>query len=81
MTACTPPPLSPGQPLISLLLLWVFTHQDFIGLPESIAPVNVQRINRFMADVNSGKKEAVMKASYGNTYWFYFIFRFLNQQQ
>ena len=65
----------------ALLLLWVFTHQDFNGLPESIAPVNVQRINRFMADANSGKSEAVMKAAYGNTYWFYFIFRYLNQQQ
>ena len=65
----------------ALLLLWVFTHQDFNGLPESIAPVNVQRINRFMADANSGKSEVVMKAAYGNTYWFYFIFRYLNQQQ
>ncbi|MCR5744674.1 MAG: DUF6057 family protein [Bacteroidales bacterium] len=65
----------------ALLLLWVFTHQDFNGLPETIAPVNVQRINRFMADANSGKSEAVMKAAYGNTYWFYFIFRYLNQQQ
>ena len=64
----------------ALLLLWVFTHQDFNGLPETIAPANVQRINQFMADANSGKKEAVMKASYGNTYWFYFIFRYLNQQ-
>ena len=65
----------------ALLLLWVFTHQDFNGLPERIAPVNVQRINRFMADANSGKSEAVMKAAYGNTYWFYFIYRYLNQQQ
>ena len=65
----------------ALLLLWVFTHEDFNGLPESIAPVNVQRINRFMADANAGKSEAVMKATYGNTYWFYFIFRYLNQQQ
>ena len=65
----------------ALLLLWVFTHDDFNGLPDTIAPVNVQRINRFMADVNAGKKEAVMRASYGNTYWFYFIFRYLNQQQ
>ncbi|MBQ3743531.1 MAG: hypothetical protein II858_06725 [Bacteroidales bacterium] len=65
----------------ALLLLWVFTHQDFNGLPETIAPVNVQRINRFMADANAGKSEAVMKAAYGNTYWFYFIFRYLNQQQ
>ncbi|MBQ9398909.1 MAG: hypothetical protein IJU08_10505 [Bacteroidales bacterium] len=64
----------------ALLLLWVFTHDDFNGLPDTIAPVNVQRINRFMADANAGKKEAAMKASYGNTYWFYFIFRYLNQQ-
>lgn len=65
----------------ALLLLWVFTHEDFTGLPPTIAPVNVQRINRFMADANAGKSEAVMKATYGNTYWFYFIFRYRNQQQ
>ena len=64
----------------ALLLLWVFTHNDFSGLPDTIAPVNVQRINRFMADANAGKQEAAMRASYGNTYWFYFMFRYLNQQ-
>ena len=65
----------------ALLLLWVFTHEDFVGLPDNIAPVNVERINRFMADANAGKREAIMKAAYGNTYWFYFIFRYLNQQK
>ena len=65
----------------ALLLLWVFTHNDFNGLPDSIAPVNVQRINHFMADANAGKSETVMRASYGKTYWFYFIFRYLNKQQ
>ena len=62
------------------LLLWVLTHNDFSGLPDTIAPINVQRINRFMADANAGKQETAMRASYGNTYWFYFMFRYLNQQ-
>ena len=65
----------------ALLLLWVFTHDDFNGLPSYIAPVNVQRINRFMADANAGKSETVMAAAYGKTYWFYFLFRYLNRPE
>ena len=59
----------------------MFTHNDYEGLPDSIAPVNVQRMNRFMSDANAGKSEAVMKAAYGKTYWFYYLFRYLNKSE
>ena len=65
----------------ALLLLWVFTHDDYEGLPAYIDPNNVQRMNRFMADANAGKSEAVMKVSYGKTYWFYFLFRYVNRPE
>ena len=65
----------------ALLLLWVFTHNDFEGLPAYISPNNVQRMNRFMADANAGKSQAVMEASYGKTYWFYYLFRYLNRPE
>ena len=65
----------------ALLLLWVFTHNDYEGLPDYIAPANVQRMNRFMADANAGKSEAVMKAAYGKTYWFYYLFRYLSRPE
>ncbi|MBQ6073750.1 MAG: hypothetical protein IJK90_07560 [Bacteroidales bacterium] len=65
----------------ALLLLWVFTHEDFNGLPPYISPSNVQRLNRFMADANARKSESVMEATYGKTYWFYYIYRYLNRQQ
>ena len=65
----------------ALLLLWVFTHNDFEGLPAYIAPGNVQRMNRFMADANAGKSQAVMEASYGKTYWFYYLYRYLKRPE
>ena len=65
----------------ALLLLWAFTHNDYNGLPTYISPNNVQRMNRFMADANAGKSEAVMAASYGKTYWFYYLFRYLNRPE
>ena len=65
----------------ALLLLWVFTHEDFNGLPNYISPNNVQRMNRFMNDTKSGKSESVMKAAYGDTYWFYYIYRYLSRTQ
>ena len=64
-----------------LLLLWVFTHNDYDGLPDYIAPNNVQRMNRFMADANAGKSAAVMEAAYGKTYWFYYLFRYVNRPE
>ena len=65
----------------ALLLLWAFTHNDYNGLPTYISANNVQRMNRFMADANAGKSEAVMAASYGKTYWFYYLFRYLNRPE
>ena len=65
----------------ALLLLWVFTHADFSGLPAYIAPKNVQRINRFMADAQAGKTMAEMEAVYGKTYWFYYLYRYQNRPE
>jgi len=60
----------------AMVLLWSFTHEDYSGLPAYINPVNVQGLNRFIADANSGKTMAMMEAMYGKTYWFYFLYRY-----
>ena len=64
----------------ALLLRWVLTHNDFNGLPAYISPVHAQRISRFIQDVQSGKKETELQKSYGDTYWFYYYFRYRSSQ-
>ena len=63
----------------ALLLRWVLTHSDFNGLPPYIAPARALRISNFIADLKSGKTEAEMSEAYGDTYWFYYYYRYRNQ--
>lgn len=60
----------------ALLLRWVLTHDSFEGLPSYIFPAHAQRISRFIADMQAGKKENQMLRDYGDTYWFYYFFRY-----
>lgn len=60
----------------ALLLRWVLTHEDFNGLPPYLSPVHAQRITRFIADYQSRKPEAQMRKEYGDTYWFYYYYRY-----
>ena len=60
----------------ALLLRWVLTHDSFEGLPPYIARSHAQRMSRFIADAKAGKTEAEMQHSYGDTYWFYFYYRY-----
>ena len=60
----------------ALLLRWVLTHNDFNGLPDYISRTYVQRIASFISDSRSGKSEADMQRSYGDTYWFYYYYRY-----
>ena len=65
----------------ALLLRWVLTHSDFNGLPGYLSPVHAQRITRFLADTRAGKSEAEMQRSYGDTYWFYYYYRYRSAQE
>lgn len=60
----------------ALLLRWVHTHNDFSGLPDYLAPAYARRVNSFITDMQAGKPEAEMLRSYGDTYWFYYYFRY-----
>ena len=60
----------------ALLLRWVLTHEDFNGLPPYLSPVYAQRITRFISDYQAQKPEAQMRKEYGDTYWFYYYYRY-----
>lgn len=70
---------SPAMPKAyqeALILRWVLTHSDFNGLPAYISPVFAQRISNFINDSRAGKTESEMQRLYGDTYWFYYYYRY-----
>ena len=60
----------------ALLLRWVLTHNDFEGLPPYISRAYAQRISQFITDSRAGKTEDQMRRDYGDTYWFYYYYRY-----
>ena len=64
----------------ALLLRWVLTHNDFEGLPSYISRANAQRISQFISDSRAGKSEEQMRRDYGDTYWFYYYYRYRSQK-
>ncbi len=60
----------------ALLLRWVLTHSDFEGLPSYISPVHARRISSFISDFQANKSSEYMQKNYGDTYWFYYYFRY-----
>lgn len=71
-------PVMPKAYQEALLLRWVLTHSDFNGLPPYIAPAHAVRINRFITDLKAGNPEDKMREAYGDTYWFYYYYRYRN---
>ena len=69
-------PTMPKSYQEALLLRWVLTHDSFEGLPSYLLPAHAQRISRFINDLQAGKKEDQMRHDYGDTYWFYYYFRY-----
>lgn len=65
-------PVMPKSYQEALLLKWVQTHTSFDDLPSYLSRVYVQRMSRFMADLQAGKPEAALRRDYGDTYWFYY---------
>lgn len=60
----------------ALLLKWVLTHNDFEGLPPYISGLHAQRISAFLTDGQAGMSQAEMEKKYGDTYWFYYYYRY-----
>ncbi|SKC40350.1 hypothetical protein SAMN06298214_0349 [Bacteroidales bacterium WCE2004] len=60
----------------ALLLRWAQTHDSFEGMPPYLSPAHALRMNRFIQDMQAGKPEAELLRSYGDTYWFYYYYRY-----
>ena len=60
----------------ALTLKWLLTHNGFEGLPEYISGIYAQRAGQFIYDLQSGKTEEQMRKQYGDTYWFYYYYRY-----
>jgi hypothetical protein len=60
----------------ALLLRWVLTHSNFEGLPTYISMAHARRISQFIADLQSQTSEAEMQRKYGDSYWFYYYYRY-----
>ena len=65
----------------ALLLRWVLTHNDFEGIPSYLSPAYVQRISQFINDARTDASEETMRRKYGDTYWFYYYYRYRTQPQ
>ena len=63
----------------ALLLRWVLTHADFVGLPAYLSPAHAQRMSQFIADARAETPEETMRQKYGDTYWFYYYYRYRTQ--
>ena len=76
---CIPLVKAPAMPKAyqeALLLRWVLTHSDYKGLPGYISMAFARRMNDFIADLQANKPEGEMRQAYGDTYWFYYYFRY-----
>ena len=60
----------------ALMLKWMLTHSGFEGLPDYISSVYATRASQFIYDIQTGKPESEMRRLYGDTYWFYYYFRY-----
>ena len=65
----------------ALLLRWVLTHSDFNGLPQYLDPAHARRISQFITDARAARPEAEMQRAYGDTYWFYYYYRYRSAQE
>ena len=59
----------------ALLMQKVSTGQPLSGLPDCVSSANRDRMLQFIRDLQSGKTEGMMRKSYGDSYWFYCLFR------
>ncbi len=69
-------PAMPKSYQEALLLRWAQTHGSFEGMPPYLSVTHAQRLNRFILDMQAGKPEAELLRTYGDTYWFYYFYRY-----
>lgn len=72
-------PAMPKSYQEALLLRWVLTHNDFNGIPSYISVANIRRMSEFLSDLQAKKSSEFIQKNYGDTYWFYYYFRYLSE--
>ena len=60
----------------AVILYWALTHDSPEGMPGFISKQVETRFNRFITASRSGRDEASMEKEFGDTYWFYYYYRF-----
>ena len=60
----------------ALLLHWAMTHKDFEGLPSDLQGPDLGRLGRFVEAYEAGTSEEEMLKKFGDTYWFYYFYRY-----
>ena len=74
-------PVMPKAYQEALLLRWALTHTDFEGLPPYLSIANARRFNSFIEATRSGKTIAEMQKQFGDTYWFYYYYRYRSNNE
>ena len=60
----------------AVVLYWALTHDGPEGMPEFVSRQTAASFSKFISLVQSGRDEASLQKEFGNTYWFYYYFRF-----
>ena len=60
----------------AVVLYWALTHDGPEGMPEFVTRQTAASFSKFISLVQSGRDEASLQKEFGNTYWFYYYFRF-----
>lgn len=60
----------------AVVLYWALTHDGPEGMPDFVSRNVASRFARFISSVQGGKDEESIQKEFGNTYWFYYYYRF-----
>lgn len=60
----------------AVVLYWALTHDGPEGMPDFITRNVASEFTRFISSFQSGRDEASMQKEFGDTYWFYYYYRF-----
>ena len=60
----------------AIVLYWALTHEGPEGMPEFVSRNTAAGFTKFLTALQSGRDEAAMQREFGNTYWFYYYYRF-----
>lgn len=60
----------------AVVLYWALTHDGPEGMPDFVSRQTAANFSKFISLVQSGRDEASLAREFGNTYWFYYYYRF-----